>query len=341
MINIAFLELLMSILVTGGAGYIGSHMVLMLLDAGEDVIVIDDLSNGFREAVSKKAKLIIGDIGDENLVRKTIHQHKVQEIIDFAGDLIVPESIRDPLIYYRNNVSKTRLLIATAVETGINKFIFSSSCAVYGEIKNRIAHEDDTLMPLSPYGRSKLMVEWMLEDTARAYDFSFVALRYFNVAGADPLGRIGESKLNPTVITKIAVQAALGIRPSVIIYGNDYPTEDGTCVRDYIQVTDLCSAHLLALEYLRKGGDSNIFNCGYMKGFSVLEVINAVKRASEKDFKVEFSNRRLGDPATVIADNTKIRKLLKWEPKYDSLDVIVKQAFLWEQHLYQLTHPAG
>jgi UDP-glucose 4-epimerase len=327
----------MSVLITGGAGYIGSHMVLMLLEAGEEVIVIDDLSTGFRESVSNKAKLIVGDIGDENLIRKTIHQHKVNEIIDFAGDLVVPESIRDPLIYYRNNVSKTRLLIATAIETGIKNFIFSSSCSVYGEIEKKIAHEDDTLTPLSPYGRSKLMVEWILEDVARAYDFTYVALRYFNVAGADPLGRVGESKLNPTVITKMAVQAALGVRPSVVVFGNDYPTEDGTCVRDYVQVTDLCLAHFLALEYLRTGGESQVLNCGYMKGFSVLEVINAVKRVSEIDFKVEFSKRRIGDPASVIADNTKIRQLLKWKPQYDNLDIIVKQALLWEKHLQKLS----
>jgi UDP-glucose 4-epimerase len=327
----------MSVLITGGAGYIGSHMVLMLLEAGEEVIVIDDLSTGFRESVSNKANLIVGDIGDENLIRKTIHQNKVNEIIDFAGDLVVPESIRDPLIYYRNNVSKTRLLIATAIETGIKNFIFSSSCAVYGEIEKKIAHEDDTLTPLSPYGRSKLMVEWILEDVARAYDFTYVALRYFNVAGADPLGRVGESKLNPTVITKMAVQAALGVRPSVVVFGNDYPTEDGTCVRDYVQVTDLCFAHFLALEYLRKGGESQVLNCGYMKGFSVLEVINAVKRVSETDFKVEFSKRRIGDPASVIADNTKIRQLLKWKPHYDNLDIIVTQALLWEKHLQKLS----
>ena len=326
----------MSVLITGGAGYIGSHMVLMLLEAGEEVIVIDDLSTGFRESVSNEAKLIVGDIGDENLVRKTIHQHKINEIIDFAGDLVVPESIRDPLIYYRNNVSKTRLLIATAIETGIKNFIFSSSCAVYGEIEKKIAHEDDTLTPLSPYGRSKLMVEWILEDVARAHAFTYIALRYFNVAGADPLGRVGESKLNPTVITKMAVQAALGVRPSVVVFGNDYPTKDGTCVRDYVQVTDLCLAHFLALKYLRKGGESQVLNCGYMKGFSVLEVINAVKRVSERDFKVEFSKRRDGDPASVIADNTKIRQLLKWSPHYDNLDIIVKQAYLWEKHLQKL-----
>jgi UDP-glucose 4-epimerase len=324
----------MTVLVTGGAGYIGSHTVLELLDAGEpSPIVLDDLSTGFRWSVPDGAPLVVGDFGDESLVSDLIERHKVDEIIHFAAKIVVPDSVADPLGYYLNNTAKARTLLATSVARGVKRFIFSSTAAVYGDPLHNPVTEDESLKPVSPYGRSKLMVEWMLEDTARAHGLAYVALRYFNVAGADPKGRSGQSTPNATHLIKVAVQAALGLRPKLQVFGDDYPTPDGTCVRDYIQVTDLSRAHLDALRYLRDGGANLTANCGYERGFSVLEVIESVKRVSGVDFDVEMAPRRPGDPAAIVAANERIRRTLGWTPQYDNLDEIVRQALEWEKHL--------
>ena len=291
----------MTVLVTGGAGYIGSHTVLELLDAGESApIVLDDLSTGFRWSVPDGAPLVVGDFGDETLVAQLIERHGVDEIIHFAAKIVVPESVADPLLYYLNNTAKARTLLATSVACGVKRFIFSSTAAVYGEPLQNPVTEDEPLKPVSPYGRSKLMVEWMLEDTARAHGLAYVALRYFNVAGADPKGRSGQSTPNATHLIKVAVQAALGLRQKLQVFGEDYPTPDGTCVRDYIQVSDLSRAHLDALRYLRAGGANLTANCGYERGFSVLEVIESVKRVSGVDFEVEIAPRRTGNGGDVM-----------------------------------------
>jgi len=323
----------MTVLVTGGAGYIGSHMALELKDAGEEVVVLDDLSTGFRWAVPEGVPLVVGDFGDEDLVTETIARYDVSEIAHFAAKIVVPESVADPLGYYLNNTSKARTLIETATGCDIRRFIFSSTAAVYGDPEHNPVTEDETLKPVSPYGRSKLMVEWMLEDVSRAFDFNYVALRYFNVAGGDPHGRSGQSTPNATHLIKVAAQAALGLRPKMQVFGTDYPTHDGSCVRDYIQVTDLARAHLDALRYLREGGKSLVCNCGYAKGFSVLEVIQTVKRVSGVDFPVEIAGRRPGDPAAIVAGNERIKSVLRWEPKYDDLETIVSQALDWERGL--------
>lgn len=323
----------MSVLVTGGAGYIGSHMVLELVDAGEKVVVIDNLSTGFRWAVAPAATLVVGDIADTDLVKKTIQAHGVTAIIHFAGSIVVPESVADPLYYYSNNTAKSRGLIQCAVETGVKQFIFSSTAAVYGNPKENPVTETATPAPMSPYGSSKLMTEIMLADTANAHDFRFVALRYFNVAGADPEGRSGQSTPKATHLIKVSCETALGKRPQMEVFGTDYPTPDGTCIRDYIHVKDLARAHMSALAHLRKGGASDIFNCGYSKGFSVHEVIAAVKRASGNDFKVKLSPRRAGDPAAIVAASGKIRSELGWVPEHDNLDTIVAQALAWEKRV--------
>lgn len=323
----------MAVLVTGGAGYIGSHMVLELLGAGEEVVVIDNLSTGFRWAVAPQAQLVVGDIEDVDLVSRVIRSHQIDAIIHFAGSIIVPESVEKPLMYYHNNTAKSRTLIETATRCGVKHFIFSSTAAVYGMPEQNPVTEDATLQPMSPYGTSKLMTELMLADTAKAHDFSYVALRYFNVAGADPEGRTGQSTPQATHLIKVACETALGKRPQMEVFGTDYETEDGTCVRDYIQVTDLARAHMAALSHLRKGGRSDVFNCGYSKGYSVLEVVDAVKRVSETDFTVRMSPRRPGDPAAIVAGSSKIRDTLGWVPKHDDLDGIVRQALTWEAQL--------
>jgi UDP-glucose 4-epimerase len=324
----------MSVLVTGGAGYIGGHMTLGLLDAGETVVVLDNLSTGFAWAVPEQAKLIVGDTGDKELVARLIKEHGVDAIAHFAAKIVVPESVSDPLGYYLNNVSNARTLIEAAVEGGVRTFIFSSTAAVYGETGAEPVPEDAALKPISPYGRSKLMVEWMLEDTAKAYDFRYVALRYFNVAGADPKGRLGQSTPNATHLIKRAVQTALGIHPKIEIFGDDYPTRDGACVRDYIQVTDLIDAHLAALAYLRAGGASVVCNCGYGHGETVKEVVEVVKRVSGVDFPVVVSGRRAGDPAAIVAKAERARHVLGWRPARDNLDEIVRQALDWERRLH-------
>ena len=323
----------MSVLVTGGAGYIGSHMVLELVDAGERVVVIDNLSTGFRWAVAPCATLVVGDVGNADLVKETIRKHAVTAIIHFAGSIVVPDSVADPLGYYLNNTVNSRELIAAAVETGVKNFIFSSTAAVYGNPKENPVSEAAVPAPMSPYGTSKWMTELMLADTAFAYDFRYVALRYFNVAGADPKGRSGQSTPRATHLIKVACETALGKRSHMEVFGTDYPTQDGTCVRDYIHVTDLARAHLAALAHLTKGGSSDIFNCGYSKGFSVHEVIAAVKRVSEVDFTVKLSPRRPGDPAAIVAASTKIRDTLGWTPKHDDLDGIVAHALAWEKRV--------
>ncbi len=323
----------MSVLVTGGAGYIGSHMVHELVDAGEKVVVLDNLTTGFRWAVPPAATLVVGDIGDQDLVRTLIRKHQITAIIHFAGSIIVPESVTDPLAYYHNNTAKSRALMEVAVATGIKQFIFSSTAAVYGNPKENPVSETAELAPLSPYGTSKLMTELMLADAGRAYGLGWIALRYFNVAGADPKGRTGQSTPNATHLIKVACETALGKRSHLDVFGTDYPTPDGTCIRDYIQVTDLVRTHMSALGHLRKGGASGIYNCGYSKGYSVLEVIDAVKHVSGVDFEVRHAPPRAGDPAAIVAASEKIRGELGWAPEYDDLDGIVRQALAWEDRL--------
>ena len=308
-------------------------MVLALLDAGEDVVVLDNLSTGYRWAVPDAAELIVGDISDQDLVCALIERHSVDAIIHFAGSIVVPESIIDPLGYYQNNTVNSCTLVKSAVATGVRHFIFSSTAAVYGMPEDNPVREDAPLQPISPYGTSKLMTEMMLKDTAAAHDLEYVALRYFNVAGADPKGRSGQSTPMATHLIKVASQTALGARSHMDVFGSDYDTEDGTCIRDYIHVTDLAKAHLLALRHLRAGGTSEIFNCGYGRGFSVLDVIDAVRRASGVDFNVRMVERRAGDPAALIACADKIRDQLGWVPEHDDLDGITSQALAWEDRL--------
>lgn len=323
----------MSVLVTGGAGYIGSHMALELLEAGERVVVLDDLSAGTRALVPQDAEFIEGDAGDGALVAGLIARHGIGAVVHFAGSIVVEESVADPLGYYLNNTVKSRALIAAAVAGGVRHFIFSSTAAVYGMAGDAPIREDAPLAPLSPYGASKLMTERMLADAGRAHGLAGVSLRYFNVAGADPQGRAGQVSRRATHLIKIACETALGKRSHMAVYGSDYPTPDGTCVRDYIQVTDLARAHTAALAYLRAGGASDAFNCGYGRGFSVLQVIEAVKRAAGRDFDVRPGPRRAGDPAVLIAAPDRIRARLGWTPRFDALDTIVTQALAWERSL--------
>ena len=327
----------MTVLVTGGAGYIGSHMVLALLDAGERVVVVDNLSTGFRDAVPEGVAFVSGDFGDKDLVTRVMSEYSVAEIAHFAAKIVVPDSVVDPLGYYQNNTAKALTLLQAATEAGIQRFIFSSTAAVYGETGSEAVSEDTPLAPVSPYGRSKLVVEWMLSDAARAHGLRYVVLRYFNVAGADPLGRGGQSTRDATHLIKVAVQAALGRRKSLAIYGTDYPTPDGTCLRDYIQVSDLAQAHLDALRYLRGGGESLICNCGYNRGYSVRAVIEVVKKVSGVDFPVILADRRPGDPAAIVADNSRIKAALGWQPRHDDLAAIVGQALAWERRLHNQT----
>ncbi len=323
----------MTVLVTGGAGYIGSHMVLELIEAGEKVVVLDNLSTGFRWAVPAEATLVVGDVGDQDLARTVVRKHSVDAIVHFASSIVVPDSVVDPLGYYLNNTVKSRALIEVAVATGIRNFIFSSTAAVYGNPKETPVADDAEVRPVSPYGTSKLMTELMLADTARAHDLRYVALRYFNVAGADPKGRAGQSTPRATHLIKVACETALGKRPQMEVFGTDYPTRDGTCIRDYIHVTDLARAHMAALAYLRAGGVSDVMNCGYSRGYSVLEVIDAVKRASGREFAVRPTERRPGDPVAIVAASDKIRSRLGWQPAHDDLSIIVTHALAWEDHL--------
>ncbi|ODR96518.1 UDP-glucose 4-epimerase [Methyloceanibacter stevinii] len=330
----------MSVLVTGGAGYIGSHMVLELLAADNDVIVLDDLSTGFRSAVPDAARFVEGNVGDMALVGQLLRDYPIDTIMHFAGWIVVPDSVVDPLGYYGNNTSNSRNLLACAVDAGVQYFVFSSSAAVYGEPEHSPVDEDAPLQPISPYGSSKLMTETMLADTARAHPLRYVALRYFNVAGADPQCRAGQSTPRATHLIKVACEAAMGVRPKIDVYGTDYPTPDGTCVRDYIHVSDLVRAHLDALRYLRAGGESVVLNCGYGRGFSVLDVVETVKRLSGVDFPVQMADRRPGDPPALVAGAGRIHKVLGWEPRLDDLDAIVGHALAWERHLKDEGGPA-
>jgi UDP-glucose 4-epimerase len=325
----------MTTLVTGGAGYIGSHMVHALVDAGERVVVLDNLTTGFDWAVAPGAALVVGDAGDQARVGALIAEHGVDAIIHFAASIVVPDSVRDPLGYYRNNTANSRALIETAVKHGVRHFIFSSTAAVYGNPERTPVREDDRTVPTSPYGSSKLMTEIMLRDAGAAHGLRHVALRYFNVAGADPLGRAGQSTRGATHLIKVTVEAALGRRPKVDVFGTDYPTPDGTCIRDYIHVCDLVAAHSSALAYLRGGGAATTLNCGYGRGFSVLDVIETVKRVSGADFKVEFAGRRAGDPAQIVAACDRVRSTLGWQPQFDDLPTIVAHALAWERSLSQ------
>jgi UDP-glucose 4-epimerase len=323
----------MTILVTGGAGYIGSQMVHDLADAGERVVVLDNLSTGHRWAVPEGVPLVVGETGDAALVTRLIRDHAVDAIIHFAASIVVPDSVRDPLGYYRNNTANSRSLIECAVKGGVCHFIFSSTAAVYGDPAAVPVAEDAPTLPISPYGWSKLMTEIMLRDASRAHDLTHVALRYFNVAGADPHGRAGQSSPNATHLIKVAGEAALGLRPKLDVFGTDYPTPDGTCIRDYIHVSDLTRAHADALRYLRAGGRSLTLNCGYGHGFSVLEVIETVKCVTGVDFRVELAGRREGDPARIVAASERVREVLGWSPRFDDLSTIVTHAFEWEREL--------
>lgn len=323
----------MTVLVTGGAGYIGSHMVWRLLDAGERVVVLDRLSTGFEWAVAPEAKLVIGDVGDTDLVNILIEHHEIEEIIHFAGSVVVPDSVADPLGYYHNNTSNTRTLIEAAIRGGVRRFIFSSTAAVYGATGMEPVREDAPLRPETPYGMSKLMSEIMLRDAASAHGLAYTALRYFNVSGADPLGRTGQSTPGATHLLKVACETALGKRPSLGVFGTDYPTPDGTCIRDFIHVSDLVEAHFLALERLRAGGGDLVANCGYGHGYSVLQLVEAVRRISGMDFPVEMTARRHGDMASVISDSQLARAELGWRPVHDDLDRIVGGALAWEAAL--------
>ena len=324
----------MAVLVTGGAGYIGSHMVWALLDAGEEVVVLDRLSTGFRWAVPPAARFYLGDVGDKQVLAQVFAENRIDAVMHFAASIIVPESVAHPLEYYDNNTCKSRLLVEATLSAGIRHFIFSSTAAVYGDQPDDApVLETAITQPKNPYGQSKRMVEIMLRDAAAAHDLRFVALRYFNVAGADPQGRTGLSTVGATHLIKVAVEAALGRRPGVDVFGTDYATPDGTGIRDYIHVSDLVDAHLKALGYLRHGGEPLIANCGYGRGYSVLEVLQTVMRVSGKTFDVRYRPRRPGDAASVVADAALARCLLEWTPRYDDLDVIVRTALDWERHL--------
>jgi UDP-glucose 4-epimerase len=321
------------ILVTGGAGYIGSHMTLALLAAGEQPVVVDNLSTGFRSAVPAAVPFFQGDCGDAAFIGGVLDRYRVEAIVHFAASIVVPDSVANPLGYYKNNTVNARALIDTAVQHKIPYFVFSSTAAVYGEPQSLPIAEDQLKDPINPYGRSKLMVEWMLEDAAKAHPISYAALRYFNVAGADPQGRTGQSTPNATHLIKIAVQAALAKRVGMDVFGTDYATPDGSCIRDYVHVSDLAQAHLDALAYLRRGQPSIACNIGYNAGYSVREVIEVVKRVSGVDFEVRMKERRAGDPASLVASNQRAESKLGWTAKYNDLETIVRHALDWERSL--------
>ncbi|MEM9014269.1 MAG: UDP-glucose 4-epimerase GalE [Pseudomonadota bacterium] len=323
----------MAVLVTGGAGYIGAHMMLALADAGEACVAIDDLSTGAEWLIGGHTPLVVADAGDPNAVKSVIRDHHITDVIHFAGSILVPESIRHPLDYYTNNTAKTLSLLKACVTSGVTRFIFSSTAAVYGNPERAPIGEDAPIRSISPYGASMAMSERILEDAANAHGLSFTTLRYFNVAGADPKGRAGEIG-KPTHLIKVAAQIAVGARREKLqIYGGDYPTPDGTAIRDYVHVTDIAEAHLAALEHLRAGRESAIINCGYGRGYSVYEVIEAFQRVTGAPLPYEVVARREGDAPQLIADNAKIRTILDWRPRYDDIDIIVRTALEWEREL--------
>ncbi len=321
-----------AVLVTGGAGYIGSHVVLQLVERGERVVVLDDLSTGFPQA-TLGVPLIKGSVGDRELVGKLLRDHDVDTVMHFAAHTIVPESVRDPLKYYGNNTCSTRSLLQSCAEHGISHVVFSSTAAVYGILESGYASEDTPTSPINPYGTSKLMSEWMLRDLSAATSLRHVALRYFNVAGSDTAGRIGQSTRKATLLIKVAAEHVVGKRPSLSVYGTDYPTPDGTGVRDYIHVEDLATAHLDALTYLRGGGGSTTLNCGYGHGYSVRQVLEAVERISGRRLVVQEERRREGDPPTLVARADRIKSVLGWKPRLDDLDTIVRSSLAWEKRL--------
>ncbi len=320
------------ILVTGGAGYIGSHVVRMLTAAGRPVVVLDNLSTGFADAVIG-ADLVVGDTGDRETVSRLLAEHDVDTVLHFAAHTIVPESVEKPLKYYGNNTCCTRNLLECCSEAGVKHFIFSSTAAVYGIPEDSVCTEDSPLAPINPYGTSKLMSEMMLRDLGKATDMRHVILRYFNVAGSDPGGRIGQSTEKATLLIKVAAEVAVGKREQLYVFGTDYPTPDGTGVRDYIHVDDLADAHIKAVDYLANGGESVTLNCGYGHGYSVREVIDAVNRANGSPIKVVEEARRAGDPPALVARADRAREVLGWTPRYDDLDFIVKTSLDWERKL--------
>ncbi len=319
-------------MVTGGAGYIGSHVVRQLGEAGEDVITLDNLSTGFEAAVTA-GDLVIGDTGDADLLDRIFADHSIDTVMHFAAHTIVPESVADPLKYYGNNTASSRTLLERALAHGVKHVVFSSTAAVYGIPDGGRASETSATQPINPYGSSKLMTEWMLRDLARAGGPSYVSLRYFNVAGCEPGGTIGQSTPGATLLVKVACEAAVGRRPSVSIFGTDYPTPDGTGLRDYIHVEDLATAHLDALNYLRNDGASATLNCGYGHGYSVREVLAAVERAHGQPLNIAEEPRRAGDPPELIAVAKKIRKVIGWAPQFDDLDTIVRTSLEWERKI--------
>ena len=322
------------VLVTGGAGYIGSHAVLALKDAGHTPVVIDNLSTGFRWALPSDVTLIEGDIADEKLVARIISDHSIEAIMHFAGSIIVPESVDNPLKYYRNNTANSRGLIESAITGCVKHFIFSSTAATYGVPEVSPVREDTPTLPINPYGLSKLMTEYMLRDVAAVHDFNYCALRYFNVAGADPQGRTGQSTAGATHLIKVAVETALGKRSHVSVFGSDFDTEDGTGVRDYIHVSDLATAHVIALESLfTDPAQSHTLNCGYGHGYSVLQVLDAVDRVTNLKIERQLEGRRAGDPDSLISDSNAIKARFGWQPQYDDLDLIVSHALQWERKL--------
>ncbi len=322
----------MRILVTGGAGYIGSHVVKALGERGHDVMTYDNLSFGHREAVLY-GQLYVGDLNDPDRLRHVFDIFRPDAVMHFAALIVVPESVREPLRYYSNNFCNTLNLLRISLEKGVNRFIFSSTAAVYGIPERIPVREDAPLKPINPYGRSKVMVENALFDISGMDGFRYVSLRYFNVAGADPLARIGQWRKDATHLITVAVRAALGKRPYLEIFGTDYPTPDGTCIRDYIHVEDLAEAHVIALDYLMGGGPSDVFNCGYGHGYSVREVVGVVKRVTGVDFKVIETSRREGDPPELVADSSKLKGIMNWKPRYDDLEYIVRTAYEWEKRL--------
>jgi UDP-glucose 4-epimerase len=321
-----------SILVTGGAGYIGSHVLLQLQERGERVVALDNLYTGFRQAV-RDAPFVLGDVGDRALLSEVLRAHEVDTVMHFAANTIVPESVRDPLKYYGNNTCATRSLLEACLQQGVRQLVFSSTAAVYGIPAGGMAHEDAVPAPINPYGTSKLMSEWILRDVAAVSELRYVSLRYFNVAGSDPRSRIGQATRQATLLVKVACQAVVGRRPYVSVFGTDYPTPDGTGVRDYVHVEDLARAHLDALDYLRSGGSSTICNCGYGHGYSVRQVLESVQRVAGRRLVIREEPRRAGDPPTLVAATGRVHTQLGWQPRLDDLDAIVASSLAWEEKL--------